>query len=184
MDYVYLALVLASLLIYSQLPFFWLLRHMLKLRYGSWLALDIILILTFAMAAVVLYAIFSSFIYVKSELPPYSGAFGWLLIAAALATEAWSLYLLGRKIKAQKGALIISGPYAVVRHPIYLSHTIANFGIYLVTGALIPLFVFAEWLVLIKPLVDVEDEELALRFGEEFLEYKEKVPQLIPKLQK
>lgn len=78
--------------------------------------------------------------------------------------------------------LITSGPYRAVRHPIYLSHTAINFGIYLATGAVIPLLVFAEWLLLIKPLADIEDEELALRMEEEFVKYRKKVPQLIPRL--
>ncbi|VVB98552.1 Phospholipid methyltransferase [uncultured archaeon] len=188
MDYVYLVLVLASLLFYSLLPLFWLARHMLRLRYGKAMSrgvIDATLVVLFVLLALSMYAISYDYLPLKNDMPPYAAPLGWLLIIGALAIEGWSLYLLNKRVGSKKSSAagpVMTGPYAYVRHPIYLAQMALNFGIYLATGALIPLLVFAEWLFLIKPLADVEDEELALRLEERYLEYKEKVPQLLPKI--
>ncbi len=185
MDVIYLGLVLLSLILYSLLPFFWLARHMVRMRYGSWFGLDIMIVLVFMMLGAVVFTIFEPFINTYQVLPTFAVPLGWLVIAACIAIELWSLYLLGQKVEIGKGVstkLVSSGPYSLVRHPIYICHTFINLGIYLVIGALIPLFVFAEWLLMIKPLADFEDEELALRLEEAYLKYKKKVPQLVPKI--
>lgn len=188
MDYIYLILVLASLMLYSLLPFFWLSRHILRIRYGNHMgtgAMDATLVAVFVLLALVIYALASDFISSKTELPPYASALGWVLIAGSLALEAWSLYLLAKTANPKKGfdtLLVTSGPYAYVRHPVYLAHTALNFGIYLATGAYIPLLVFAEWVLMLRPLADTEDEELELRMEENYLKYRKNVPQLIPKL--
>ncbi|MFA5077729.1 MAG: isoprenylcysteine carboxylmethyltransferase family protein [Candidatus Micrarchaeia archaeon] len=186
MDLVYEALVYISLLVYLGLPVFWFVRHYFYLNYDMHrieLRLTTYVIMLVFDAAVFL--IFSPYIYSRYALPPLAAPLGWIILLGWLVLEGWSLALLVRSMKSVKKLetkLVKSGPYSIVRHPIYITHLLFNFGAYLVTGAVIPLMVFIMWVVLIKPLADLEDEELALRIGEEFHDYKKKVPQLIPKL--
>ncbi|HXF27020.1 MAG TPA: isoprenylcysteine carboxylmethyltransferase family protein [Bryobacteraceae bacterium] len=77
--------------------------------------------------------------------------------------------------------LVRSGPYRVIRHPIYASMLCVLLG----TG-----FLVARWALLIAGVlvfiagteirVRIEDKLLASRFGDEFLEYRRGVPAYIP----
>ncbi|HEY7210634.1 MAG TPA: isoprenylcysteine carboxylmethyltransferase family protein [Bryobacteraceae bacterium] len=81
--------------------------------------------------------------------------------------------------------LVRSGPYALVRHPVYTS----MFCILLGTGLLLtpwPLFLVAIMIFLAGAGIrmGVENTLLAARFGDEFIEYKRSVPAMIPGLPK
>ncbi len=186
MDYIYYALVYLSMLLYAGLPFFWLLRHYVFINYDGKKAES--KIITYALIAIFEIAIFyvaSPFVAIRSDMPQIVSALGVALLIFWALLEGWSLFLLISTVKDMRKMetkLVQHGPYKYIRHPVYVAHVLFNFGAYLVTGALIPLLVLVEWLILIKPLADMEDEELALRFEEEFQKYRKKVPQLIPKM--
>lgn len=185
MDYLYYMLVSISMLVYLGLPVFWLTRHFIFINYkGKRLEKEMITYLIIVFTDAAIFAILSPYVNLKNELPEYAALVGAALIAAWIIIESSALRLLMSAVKNAKKSrqLITSGPYAMVRHPIYLAHVLFNLGAYLVTGAWIPLFVLAEWLVLIKPLMDMEEEELALRFEEQYLKYRKKVPQIVPKI--
>jgi protein-S-isoprenylcysteine O-methyltransferase Ste14 len=89
---------------------------------------------------------------------------------------------LGRQFRIYAGLysdhqLVRTGPYSVVRHPIYAS----LLAITLSTGILLTLW---QWLLIALAIsivgtemrVRVEDKLLASRFGREFEDYKAKVP--------
>jgi protein-S-isoprenylcysteine O-methyltransferase Ste14 len=80
-------------------------------------------------------------------------------------------------------SLVISGPYSMVRNPMYL-------GILLI-GAGVVLFVFHWWVFLIFLAVFIsrylglfakEEKVLTTAFGKSYLEYMKKVPRLLPRL--
>lgn len=181
MDAIYLLLIYVSMLVYLGSPVFWIIRHyiyinyktdQMKLRlaaYGAMLVFDVLA-----------YFALSPYITWANPVPQLAATFGWVLLALWLVVEAWSRALI--TFKQKKSAPITSGPYALVRHPMYLNGLVFNFAAYLVTGSYIPLAVFVEWIILIKPLADMEDEELALRMEEDYLKYRKKVPQLLPKM--
>ena len=95
---------------------------------------------------------------------------------------------LGRQWRLDAGLnadheLVRSGPYRIVRHPIYLS----MFAVMLGAGLLIsPAAWLAAALVLeiigTEIRVRVEDALLASRFGDKFTEYQRRVPAYIPLL--
>ena len=93
---------------------------------------------------------------------------------------------LGRQFRIQAGLyqdhqLVRSGPYAVVRHPIYaslLAMTLAT-GL-LQTPWLWLLVALAVFVVGTEIRVRTEDRLLASRFGGEFAEYKKTVPAYLP----
>jgi protein-S-isoprenylcysteine O-methyltransferase Ste14 len=84
----------------------------------------------------------------------------------------------------EESQLVTTGPYAYTRNPLYLSATILLIGwtfvlrltfVLIVTLLFLPLFGFAaRW----------EEDELAERFGEEYLSYKERVPFFFPRLRR
>jgi protein-S-isoprenylcysteine O-methyltransferase Ste14 len=76
--------------------------------------------------------------------------------------------------------LIESGPYSIVRHPIYSSDIICAWGI--VNGfPKVNFIVAAAWLTLVMVRwAQLEEEALTERFGKEYLEYRKRTPMLVP----
>jgi protein-S-isoprenylcysteine O-methyltransferase Ste14 len=78
-------------------------------------------------------------------------------------------------------ALVRSGPYALVRHPLYLGNFLIGFGFSVTSGrpGLVLLFAAAYGMIY---WATIEEEEIWLRkfFGEEFEEYRRRVPRFIP----
>ena len=110
-----------------------------------------------------------------------------LLFAAASALSWTSTRVLGRQWRLDAGLnadheLVRSGPYRLIRHPIYTSMLCMLLG----TGVLLvtPLTLLLPSLLLLalgtEIRVRVEEKLLAARFGDEFLEYRRRVPAYIP----
>lgn len=109
-------------------------------------------------------------------------AFGLLAVACSWA----SVPALGKQWRVDAGLnadheLVKSGPYSIVRHPIYAS----MFGMFLAAGLLLtwrPILpiAFAIFIVGIEIRVRTEDELLRSRFHEEFDAWKKSVPAYIP----
>ena len=77
--------------------------------------------------------------------------------------------------------LLIVGPFKYCRNPMTLGTIIAYGGIAILIGsftALIAVSIFAA--ILIGYLKIVEEKELQMRFGSEYIEYKKKTPFIIP----
>jgi len=107
------------------------------------------------------------------------------LVAASLL--AWSgARALGRQWRIDAGLnadhqLVMSGPYRLVRHPIYASMLCLLAG----TGLMIspwPLFAAATLVFVIgtEIRVRIEDDLLSSRFGDRFREYQRSVPAYVP----
>jgi protein-S-isoprenylcysteine O-methyltransferase Ste14 len=110
-----------------------------------------------------------------------------MVIAPVSSALAWqAVKHLGKQWRIQAGLysdheLIRSGPYAMVRHPIYAS----MLGMLVATG-----LVMAWWPILIVAIaifvvgieirIRAEDGLLVSRFGEAFKEYQESVSAYIP----
>jgi protein-S-isoprenylcysteine O-methyltransferase Ste14 len=108
-------------------------------------------------------------------LAPVAAVFGWLAVRH-----------LGKQLRILAGLyadheLIRTGPYAVVRHPVYAS----LFLMMLATGLL-----FARWPLLLLSIalyiagteirIHAEEGLLRARFGEEFEAYRKSVPAYLP----
>jgi protein-S-isoprenylcysteine O-methyltransferase Ste14 len=108
-------------------------------------------------------------------LAPVGTVFGWLAVQH-----------LGKQLRILAGLypdheLIRTGPYAIVRHPVYAS----LFVMMLATGLL-----FARWQMLLIGIVlyiagteiriHAEEGLLRARFGEKFEEYRRSVPAYLP----
>ena len=82
--------------------------------------------------------------------------------------------------------LIISGLYAHFRNPMITSLFLLMLGLGVLLRSLSLIFIFTPLFMLLNVLYIkvIEDKEMEKRFGEEYLEYKKKVPAFIPRLKK
>src|SRR5689334_9527185 len=110
---------------------------------------------------------------------------GMSLTITGLLFTVWARVHLGRYwsgiITVKEGHnLIRTGPYRLVRHPIYTGFVTATFGSALVSGRLAAYIGFA--LVLAAILFKVSREEAVLRqqFGDEYRTFENEVAGLVP----
>jgi protein-S-isoprenylcysteine O-methyltransferase Ste14 len=80
--------------------------------------------------------------------------------------------------------LITTGLYAYVRNPMIIGGIFILEAVGFLLGSLSVIIVFAPLPVLLYVLyiVTIEERELEMRFGEEYREYKRRVPRFIPRL--
>lgn len=81
----------------------------------------------------------------------------------------------------QAKQIITTGIYSRIRHPQYLGSILSHIGItFLVSGfyslLITPLVIVINWLLCWK-----EEKELVREFGEAYIQYKQRVPMLIPR---
>jgi protein-S-isoprenylcysteine O-methyltransferase Ste14 len=83
--------------------------------------------------------------------------------------------------KARKqDALMVKGIYKYIRHPQYVGFLLITFGLNVMWLTIITLVMWPILVVLYWRLAKMEDKDMEEKFGEEFLEYKRKVPGFIP----
>lgn len=113
---------------------------------------------------------------------------GTLLYFPGMLLLLWARLTLGKNYFVSTGfgaqlfkghQLITSGPYAIVRHPMYAGLILAAFG---------ALLIYMTWttvyFALFAPLMSVrarrEEQALSAEFGEQWQEYCRRVPMFIP----
>jgi protein-S-isoprenylcysteine O-methyltransferase Ste14 len=116
---------------------------------------------------------------------PLARPLGWALIAAGLALVLWAIATFRRartNLMPNRGAdrLVVDGPFAFTRNPIYLGEAILFVGVGGATGSL--WFVVAA--LVMTALIDLlavrrEEVHLALRFGEAWAAYAARIPRWI-----
>lgn len=120
-------------------------------------------------------------------LPKTAAAFasGAALLVAGLAFALWGRIHIGEywsgTITLKEGhRLIRTGPYALVRHPIYSGMFVAVFGTVVATGEVRG--AAALTLMIVMHLFKIRREErwLLLEFGAEYLQYRKEVNALVP----
>lgn len=113
--------------------------------------------------------------------------FSWLIAPAAV----YWLYILSGAARVHKkmamsvakiDIIVKEGVYAFVRHPIYSADIALAWGIFFFLGE--SRFLFAAiWLTLVMIFwAKLEERGLIEKFGQEYLDYKNQVPMVIPKL--
>jgi len=112
-------------------------------------------------------------------------ALGTALVIAGFALAIWARRVLGANwsgvVRVAEGQrLVRSGPYAVVRNPIYSGIALAVFGTALVTSTVAALIGFALVIVSFWQKARMEERLLLLEFGDEYAAYRASVKSLIP----
>jgi protein-S-isoprenylcysteine O-methyltransferase Ste14 len=120
-------------------------------------------------------------------VPPWWRLTGAIVLGPIAAVLSWAAVRhLGRQFRVNAGLyedhqLVTTGPYSIVRHPIYSS-------LLAILGSTLFLLTPWQWAVLSLALfiagteirVATEDGLLASRFGEQFARYKKRVKAYIP----
>lgn len=97
-----------------------------------------------------------------------------IFIGLAIIAIGW------RGIHAGKGKLVTEGIYSRIRHPQYSGFTLMIIGFLIQWPTIITLIMAPRLLIMYKRLSKKEEEVMIQEFGEEYLEYMEKVPAFIP----
>lgn len=110
---------------------------------------------------------------------------GLALCASGAALAIWSRHLLGQNWSAtvelkQEHELIESGPYRVVRHPIYCGLLLLFSGNALMVGDWRGILAVAIVFVSLWRKLRLEETWLAERFGEEYRSYQQRTKALVP----
>ena len=116
-------------------------------------------------------------------------AIGFVIAAAGECVRFWGVAYAGSltRVTGNVGApeVIVAGPFARVRNPLYVGNVLTYVGIGVMSNALFP------WLLLTAlawfsfqyyQIVMAEEEFLEKEFGMAYLEFKRNVPRFIPRL--
>jgi len=116
--------------------------------------------------------------------------FGWFLAGAVLVAIGLAFSILARAwlggnwssmvTLKQDHELIRSGPYAIVRHPIYTGLLVALLGTAIVVGKWRALIGLALFVIAIVRKLTIEERFMSEQFGEAYARYREQVPALLP----
>src|SRR5512136_2739722 len=123
----------------------------------------------------------------KLVYEPVNGLLGLLFILPGLLFGLWSNYVqftIGRGTPVPLMAtqkLIVQPPYTCCRNPMALGAIVMYLGVAVVFGSMgAAALVLLGATVLLTYIKCVEEKEMELRFGQEYLEYRQRTPFLIP----
>ena len=122
---------------------------------------------------------------------PLNLILGWLLIVVGWSFGMWSNYIqfnLGRGTPVPLMAtqkLIIQPPYSYCRNPMALGAIVMYLGVAILFGSMgaVVLVLLGAGLLLTYIKL-IEEREMEIRFGQEYLSYKKQTPFLIPRFWK
>ncbi len=120
-------------------------------------------------------------------IPPGLAAYflGLVMVAAGLGFAVWARVYLGRNWSAtvtvkQDHELVRSGPYGLVRHPIYTGLLLALLGTAVGIGEWRGLVALAFFTIGFLVKIKAEERLMSETFGEQYARYRAEVPALIP----
>jgi protein-S-isoprenylcysteine O-methyltransferase Ste14 len=121
--------------------------------------------------------------------PPPEAAATWLVLAGELLTLAWCAWLLtavlalGRcfGVLPEARGLVTSGPYALVRHPVYLGELGAAVGLVLAAPTAWNAGVLVAFFAAQAIRMRLEERALAAEFPE-YADYAARTPRLVPRI--
>jgi protein-S-isoprenylcysteine O-methyltransferase Ste14 len=117
----------------------------------------------------------------RAELPPIAVAISSALVIIGMAASFVVLRWLGKSfsIMAEARGLVTHGPYAVVRHPLYICEEIAIIGMFIqVVSPVALLIVIVQGLFQFRRMLN-EEKILKAAFAE-YESYAARTPRLIP----
>ncbi|MEE9463447.1 MAG: isoprenylcysteine carboxylmethyltransferase family protein [Bacteroidales bacterium] len=109
----------------------------------------------------------------------------WLLLGSSLLIAFFGFYLFYHHGKPADGmeettALITSGLYKYIRHPLYLSLILGGFGVMMKDLNRLSLILALVNLLALYLTARVEEKEMIKRFGQDYVEYMNGTKMFIP----
>ena len=118
-------------------------------------------------------------------------ALGGTLLALGEMVRMWAVSYAGGQTRTRKvgaSALCSSGPYSFVRNPLYVGNMMMYAGIVLIAGAANIILMVATtvsfFLIQYSLIISLEEETLEGLFKESYVEYKNNVPAIFPRITK
>lgn len=112
---------------------------------------------------------------------------GWIILYASALFGWWPIFAFRRwgEVKKGKGyihtqTLVVRGPYAIVRHPQYLSGILLAISMSLLSQKVLAIVLGAIAAGMTVAGIEQEDETNRTKFGAAYEEYAERVPELDP----
>jgi len=136
----------------------------------------------------------ASFLGPRYPLGSDRGSLVWELACFAISTLGLAIRVLtvgtsprgtsGRNTREQKAAALnTTGPYSVVRHPLYVGNYLIALGLSLFSRTwYLPVIVSLATLLYYERIAAREESFLEARFGAEFRRWAARVPALVPRL--
>jgi protein-S-isoprenylcysteine O-methyltransferase Ste14 len=116
---------------------------------------------------------------------------GCLVVAAGCGLALWSIYLqftLGRGTPVPAMAtqrLVVRPPYTYCRNPMTLGTAMMYSGVAVLAGSIAALLlVLLSTVLLLTYVKTIEEKELEIRFGQEYEDYRQTTPLLLPRLRR
>ncbi|HYU76366.1 MAG TPA: isoprenylcysteine carboxylmethyltransferase family protein [Ktedonobacteraceae bacterium] len=118
---------------------------------------------------------------------PWLRVIGIICLLLSTAFTLWARQMLGTMwsfsaVARTDHELHTDGPYRITRHPIYTGVLGMLFGTMLIGGLGPYAFIFLVGIVIFEIKLHQEERLLTETFGEQYVRYKQHVPQLIPGL--
>jgi len=120
---------------------------------------------------------------------PWTRVIGTICLLLATAFTLWARWVLGTMWSSSAVARVghqlrTDGPYQLSRHPIYTGMLGMLFGMMLMNGFGFYTLIFLLGIVFLEIKLHQEEGLLRQTFGDEYLHYQQRVPQLIPGLKR
>ena len=120
----------------------------------------------------------------KVDLQVWEAALAFVLACLAITLRLLSIRRIGKNARVRNcnpHTLICTGPFAWTRNPLYLSNILIVTALAVVAGTeWTALALFIIGLLCYWPVILVEQIRLEEELGEDYLDYKKKVPALLP----
>jgi protein-S-isoprenylcysteine O-methyltransferase Ste14 len=101
----------------------------------------------------------------------------WSIVAQLLLARGTPLPMMATK------KLLISGPFKQCRNPMSFGTLLLYIGISILVGSISAIGMVVVFLIMLIAYVKkIEERELEMRFGEEYLAYKKETPFIIPRI--
>lgn len=111
---------------------------------------------------------------------------GLAAYVTGFAVMAWALialrrsYQLGGLAPRPEDRMVTSGPYRVIRHPMYAAVLLISFGLACLIQSLTGFAVLVVYLVLLYRLLPIEESRLLSAYGESYAAYRRDTRRLVP----
>ena len=176
---------LFALLLCPAIPLFWIPVHCVPRFFRRLGFFTYVLpFITWLPLALLTFAYRDFLLSYRTALPVAVKFIGGLLFISGAGLQAWTLILLTLPVimgmpevtGSIPGRLVTRGPFAIVRHPTYLSHTMMLLGLFLWTGfTALGIVTLIDALAINIFVIPLEERELLERFGKQYEEYSQNV---------
>ncbi len=184
-------LALAALLLWPLIPLFWMPVHGFPRLFRRLGLLTYLLpLFTWLPLAFLTLSLRDALFQYRAGLPLAGKVIGLVLFLPGAGLQVWTLMLLTLPVitgmpevtNSATAGLTTRGPFGMVRHPTYLSHTLMLLGLFLMTGVTaVGCIAIADAFLVNSLIIPLEEKELLQRFGNEYEAYCRQVPsRLIP----